>query len=185
MTPEDRELDPAFFLNHQPLTLFRLARARYVNLSGVGAALAPGRWNTLGEEAIYTSTEVGVPLLESLAHTPKNLIASNLALMTLHVSGNWAASENCLIDPGTNGMMRIYKSLAEAREEVPGVPFGAKLRAFAIAVPSVIVPVWNVVLYPASQGFWEHVSLEKLEHFAFDPRLFPDNTPIETSDPAV
>lgn len=71
MTREDLQLDPELFLRQQPLTLYRLARARYANLSGVGAAFAPGRWNREGQEAIYTSTEVGVPVLERLVHTPK------------------------------------------------------------------------------------------------------------------
>jgi RES domain-containing protein len=182
LTPEDRELDPAFFLNHQPLTLFRLARARYANLSGVGAAVAPGRWNRLGEDAIYTSTEAGVPLLERLVHTPKNLIPSNLALMTLRISGNWVADDNHLIDLRTEGHIWICRSLAEAKETIPRVLFALGREIFAVAVPSVIVPVWNVVLYPQGKGFWEHVSLESLEPFAFDPRLFPDNTPVETAD---
>jgi hypothetical protein len=51
---------------------------------------------------------------------------------------------------------------------------------FAVAVHSVIVPVRNVVLFPQGVGFWDHVALETVEPFEFDPRLFPDNTPIET-----
>jgi hypothetical protein len=51
---------------------------------------------------------------------------------------------------------------------------------FAVAVPSVIVPVWKVVLYPQAVGFWDHVTLEAVEPFEFDSSLFPDNTPIET-----
>jgi hypothetical protein len=51
--------------------------------------MAPGRWNLAGEEAIYTSTEMGVPLLERLAHTSKNVIPSNLAMMKIKISGNW------------------------------------------------------------------------------------------------
>jgi hypothetical protein len=54
------------------------------------------------------------------------------------------------------------------------------INAFAVAIPSVIVPVWNVVLYPEGVGFWEHVSLISLEPFEFDPRLFPEETPIES-----
>jgi hypothetical protein len=121
LTPEDRTLDPDFFLTHQPLILYRLARARYANLSGIGAALAPGRWNRSGEEAIYTSTEIGVPLLERLAHSPKDQIPSNLAMMKILVKGNWAkgnwasdARTPSLIDPQTVGCLWIYKSLAAA-----------------------------------------------------------------------
>ena len=183
MTPEDRALDADFFLTQQPLTLFRLARARYANLSGLGAASAAGRWNRLGQEAIYTSTEMGIPVLERLAHTPKDLMPSNLALMKIKVSGEWQrGSGNTLVDPRTGGCMRIYSTLSQADEwhrkkhpELRGVQGD-----FAIAVPSIIVPVWNVVLYPKAMAFWEHVSLESIEAFEFDPRLFPENTPLES-----
>ena len=71
MTPDDLALNPDVLRQKQPLILYRLARARYANLSGIGAALYPGRWNQPGQEAIYTSTEVSVPVLERLVHTPK------------------------------------------------------------------------------------------------------------------
>lgn len=185
MTPEDQALDPSPFFTNKPFTVYRLARARYANLSGVGAALAPGRWNVPGQEAIYTSIEKGVPLLERLAHTPKDLIPSNLALMTIRVTGEWTQLSlhndplpSLLVDEHGGGAIHLYRTLADAKAHV-----FSHLRAtnlFAIAVPSVIVPVWNVVLYPGAPNFfWQHVSLENVEPFEFDPRLFPDNTPIE------
>jgi len=162
LTPEDLELDPSFFLSHQPLTLYRLARARYANLSGIGAAMAPGRWNRRGEEAIYTSTEMGVPILERLVHTPRELIPSNLALMKIGVSGNWESHKNAIIDPKTGGCFWFYRSLAEAKDAFRNGPlmFTAGIRPFAVAVLSVIVPVWNAVLFPQGIAFWEHVSLD-------------------------
>jgi RES domain-containing protein len=89
LTPGDRVLDVEALIQHQPITLYRLTKAEYANLSGVGAALEPGRWNRLGTEAIYTSTQLGVPLLERLAHTPKDQIPCNLALMKIRIDGNW------------------------------------------------------------------------------------------------
>jgi hypothetical protein len=56
------------------------------------------------------------------------------------------------------------------------------MNPFAVAVPSVIVPVWNVVLFPQGRGFWDHVSLESVEPFEFDPRLFPDDIAKEASE---
>ncbi len=183
MTPEDQGLDPDFLLTHQPLTLYRLARARYANLSGIGAAFAPGRWNRYGEEAIYTSTEMAVPVLERLAHTSKDLIPSNLAMMRIQVSGIWEAHRNALIDPNTGGCLWFYRSIAEAKKafQGPGRMFAVGINPFAVAIPSVIVPVWNVVLYPRGIGFWQHVSLDSVEPFQFDPRLFPENTPGEVA----
>lgn|GEM_PF-1375299 len=181
MTPEDQLLPPDFFLAHRPLILYRLAREKYANLSGIGAAEYPGRWNHSGEEAIYTSTEVGVPVLEMLAHTRKDLIPSKLALMRIKISGQWKAQKNSLVDPVTNASLWFYRSIAEAKKAFASPHrFAAGISPFAVAIPSVIVPVWNVVLYPNGIGFWNHVSLENLEVFQFDPRLFPEDTPEES-----
>lgn len=193
MTPEDRALDPSLLLDKSPIILYRLARARFANLSGIGAALTPGRWNAPGQEAIYTSTEAGVPLLERLVHTPKDLIPSNLALMKFRLTGSWDdgfidpdASFNGLIDPKTRGSFWFYSTLAAARDpsgglhEMYSVLRRIELEPLAMAVPSVIVPVWNVVLYPGAPAFWNHVHLESIEPFEFDPRLFPEEAQRET-----
>jgi hypothetical protein len=43
----------------------------------------------------------------------------------------------------------------------------------ALIVPSVIVPEYNVVLYPRATNFEpELVRIESVEEFEFDPRLF-------------
>jgi hypothetical protein len=125
-----------------------------------------------------------VPLLERLAHTPKDLIPSNLALMKIRVSGNWEARKNAIIDPNTGGCLWFYRSLAEAKDAFNDGPlmFTAGIRPFAVAIPSVIVPVWNVVLFHRGLGFWNHVLLESLNALEFDPRLFPENAPAEAPD---
>jgi len=194
LTPEAAFLDSKFLFANQPLTLYRLARAKYANLSGVGAAQFPGRWNRDGQEAIYTSTEQSTTVLERLVHTPKDSIPSNLALMTIRVSGNWRQArwtsnemkvfESGMGDPHTGGSFWFYRSLADAQSDFSSAHsiFDLDINPFAVAVPSVIVPVWNVVLYPQGVGFWDHVALEAVEHFDLDSRLFPDSTPIETFD---
>jgi RES domain-containing protein len=185
LTPEDLPLnsDP---LATESLTLYRLARARYANLSGVGAALAPGRWNLSGEEAIYTSTEMGVPVLERLVHTPKNLIPSNLALMKIRLSGPWVSSqvpvrlgESSMLFAQPGGSIAVFETIAQARKGLASAPHGFSI-FMAIAVPSVIVPVWNVVLYPQNPQFWQQVSLENVVPFEFDPRLFPEDAQTES-----
>jgi RES domain-containing protein len=188
LTPENQSLDSDFFLIHQPLTLFRITKTKFANLSGVGAALVPSRWNRSGEEAIYTSTEVGTCGLEMLAHTHKAMIPSDLALMGIRISGQWEAQKNALIDSRTSACFWFYRSLAEANKAFEGPAhffaggvnlFAGVVNPFAVAVPSVIVPAWNVVLYPGGIGFWDHVSLESVEAYQFDPRLFPEDTPEE------
>lgn len=182
MTREDLQLDPGIFLSQATLTLYRVARSRYANLSGIGAAAAPGRWNRLGQEAIYTSTEIGVPVLERLVHTPKDLIPSNLAMMKIEVTGHWEILKSGITDSQTGGCLWFYPDLGTAKERFVRGPhlFAAGMDVFAVALPSVIVPVWNVVLYPQGRGFWDHVSLESVDRFEFDPRLFPETAVAES-----
>ena len=185
MTPEELPLDPDIFFASQPLTLYRLARAKYANLSGVGAALYPGRWNLPGQQAIYTSTEKSAAILESLAHIPKDLIPSNLALMKIGVSGNWEnIISGALVDRNTGGCFLSYRTITAAKEFLNRHThfIGVVNIPFAVAIPSAIVPIWNVVLYPLAPGFWDHVTLESVEPFELDPRLFPENTPSETPE---
>jgi RES domain-containing protein len=203
--PDDQILDLDFFRPGQPLTLYRIAKTKYANLSGVGAAQTPGRWNRGGWEAIYTSTEKSTPVLEKLVHLPKDLIPSNQALMTIKVSGNWEGrmahpgKHGHLVDRETGGTFLFFRTLIAARhffakghfgspiavtgEARSKVPFywrsALEYNSFAVAVPSVIAPVWNVVLYPQGNGFWDHVKLENIEPFEFDSRLFPEKTPFE------
>jgi len=194
LTPEDRVLDVSIISGRGPLFLYRLARAKYANLSGIGAALRPGRWNSLGEEVLYTSLEQGVPLLELLVHIPKNLIPTNLALMTIKVRGQWELfdfdREVALIDNETGATISVYPTLeaANANRRFYSAYFpvpikkgedGPPRHVIGMAVPSVIVPVWNFVLYPRSESFWSHVSLESVEPFEFDAPLIPENTPVE------
>jgi RES domain-containing protein len=174
-------------MDRERITLYRLAKAEYANLSGAGAALYPGRWNKAGVEAIYTSTEAGVPVLERLVHTPKDQIPSNLAMMKIRLFGRWYHDVSPepllgaglgLIDPSRNVRMLVFSKIKDATRFAHSF---AQADIIAMAVPSVVVPVWNVVLYPQAPGFWHCVSLESVEPFEFDPRLFPEGTPVEAS----
>ncbi|MBV9223793.1 MAG: RES domain-containing protein [Acidobacteriaceae bacterium] len=84
MTAEDLVLPvpaPTF-----PLTLYRLTRARYADLSGIGASMYPGRWNCKGQRVVYTSLSLSTAVLETLAHTDKTEIPDNLVKMEIEIS---------------------------------------------------------------------------------------------------
>ncbi len=172
MTPEDRELDPSSLFQSNTLKLYRLAKRHYANLSGVGAAKTGGRWNRADQEAIYTSTEISTTWLERLVHTPKSMVPKNLALMEIHLDLSG-------ISATTNGPFTVHRSLKAAKFWVDLLQPQAR-PPIAMAVPSAIVPVWNVVLYPDAPGFWGRVSLASVEPVEFDPRLFPTDAIAES-----
>ena len=179
MTPVDQDLDLALLFQTNPLDLYRLTKMKYASLSGKGAALAAGRWNDIGEEAIYTSIELATTVLERLVHTPKETIPSDLALLKIKVAGNWIRSGNILLDRSTSASLTAFTSLADARKAYSALPNPA-WNCFAIALPSVVIPAWNVILYPQRVGFWNHVTLEAIEPFTYDPRLFPEHAVSES-----
>jgi len=76
---------------------------------------------------------------------------------------------------GMDTPFRYFPSIGQAEQLWESVTTPGVLAPIAVAVPSVIVPVWNVVLYPDAPGFWDRVSLSSVERVEFDPRLFsPD-----------
>jgi len=168
LTSLDRELDPKIF-GAGELILYRIARAKYANLSGVGAAKYPGRWNVLNQEAIYTSCDTSTPVLEKLAHLSKDTIPKNQAMMQLVLKGDWQVLTDSMIDHETGAVVQISRSLRAAEAIWPRWETGSTI---ALAVPSVIVPAWNMVLFPDAPQFWQHVYLGEVEPFDFDPRLF-------------
>ncbi len=69
------------------MEVFRIAQETYADdLSGNGARLFGGRWNSEGLFAVYTSSFRSLSLLETLAHTPaKMLDVKKYFLITLAI----------------------------------------------------------------------------------------------------
>ncbi len=56
------------------MELYRITQQQYAeDLSGDGAKLFGGRWNSEGFSALYTSSSRSLALLETLAHTPAKM----------------------------------------------------------------------------------------------------------------
>jgi hypothetical protein len=102
-------------------------------------------------------------------------------MMRIQLSGEWKDHGEYLIDHRTEAAIEIFASLdlAELSFNMKGNPKGSNL--IAIAVPSVVVAVWNVVLYPQAATFFDHVSVEDEVPFEFDPRLFAEGAVLEAS----
>jgi len=161
------------------LILYRLAQVRFATLAGSGSALYPGRWNLPGQRAVYTSLEIGTCVLERLVHqSDKNLIPDDAVLMRIQLRGEWVEQEllngaRLWFDARSGCTIFCFRSLEAAASLVPGKK-GPSPGLIAILVPSVVVPVYNAVLYPDAAGFDEHVALTDVSQFTFDPRLFPE-----------
>ncbi len=139
------------------------------DLSGGGAKLTGGRWNSKGVAVVYAATTIALATLETLAHLGGNIAIRNAFLVQISVpAALWTRRE-----------------IIEAKDlpptwlaEPPGsttIEFGdgwlKGLSAPLLLVPSVIVPEeYNVLINPSHPGA-RRIKSVVLRQYTYDPRL--------------
>jgi len=124
------------------MELFRIAKEKFAtDLSGNGARLYGGRWNSEGVFAVYTSSTRALALLETLAHTPaKMLEVQSYLLITLSA-------------------------------RTTGDQFLRDKKELLIAVPSVLVPEeFNYVINPL-HAVMKRIKITHKRKIQFDKRI--------------
>ena len=68
------------------MIIYRLATEQYIeDLSGTGAKLFGGRWNTAGMPALYATENISLALVEILVRTDKTLMPPDYMLLKLEI----------------------------------------------------------------------------------------------------
>jgi RES domain-containing protein len=150
------------------MNTFRIAQNQYAHdLSGKGAELFGGRWNSIGIPLLYSSQHRSLCILEHLAHLPEGAFLNGYSLITIefpdsstvqeinlaHLSNDW---KNNPISPDTRKL---------------GNKFAEDCQCLALKVPSVLVPAeFNILLNPRHPDF-KLVKLVLIEPFVYDERL--------------
>lgn len=140
---------------------WRLARKVHADLSGEGARLTGGRWNSPGHPAVYLASEASLALLEVRVHLdlPLELLPGDYVYMEIEL-GDLGIEDTAL--PSDQDHCRAI-----------GDRWLASLRTPLLRVPSVIVPFSsNLILNPRHPEAARAKSLN-LHPCSFDPRLWP------------
>jgi RES domain-containing protein len=148
-----------------PQHAFRVTRRPYADLSGEGARLVGGRWNSPGRAALYLAESRALAILETLVHLdldeqtiPPDYVLMDIDLSMLAGKSGWLA-EGPAVPPSDADCRAI------------GDEFLAARRALALRVPSVMVPhASNYVVNPAHPLIGQ-VQVKAIDPFAFDRRL--------------
>ena len=151
------------------MIVYRLARTRFKNdLSGRGAEIAGGRWNSIGIPALYTGESRALCALEIAVHTPLNVVPKDYLLITLEIPGHIKIEEVFLKD-----LPPDWKSFPEVRyTQTLGDRFFREGKYLALKVPSAIIRGdHNIILNPFHEDF-KLVKVVSAEPFEFDQRLF-------------
>ena len=143
------------------MDLWRLCRRPHADLSGEGARIFGGRWNSPGRPVVYLAEHPALAALEVRVHLdlPFGLLPNDFVLMRAQVPDG-------LIGEVADASVAVSETVAT------GDAWLAEGRSMALRVPSVLLPyAWNVLLNP------RHVDLARagigsIEAFHFDPRLW-------------
>lgn len=138
------------------------------DLSGTGAKINGGRWNSRGIEVLYTAENISLANLEVAVHLSLDLIPDDYYLIEIEFPGN------------TSVLKLDHASLPTDWDSIPhsestqliGDEFLNKNEYLALKAPSAIVKQEsNYILNPNHPGF-KDVEIITIEPFNFDNRLF-------------
>lgn len=114
------------------------------DLTGGGAAASPGRWNDLGQVALYTAPTIAIAVLETAAHVDDAGLPLNKYLVRLNVpDAAWAARE--VLDVSTRPLTWSAIPAGHASVRI-GADWLRGGTAPILVVPSVIVPEESATL---------------------------------------
>lgn len=137
---------------------WRICRAPFAGLSGDGARLYGGRWNSAGHPVIYAASTAALAVLEVRVHLdlPLDLLPDDYVLVT--------------IDLGELSIENVA--------EIPPLPqaFGdtwlREQRSPLLRVPSAIVPESTNLLLNVAHPASSDARVASTRPFAFDRRLW-------------
>jgi RES domain-containing protein len=148
------------------ISCWRLCDARFeaTALTGEGAALVGGRWNSPGRRVVYASESRALALLEQLVHFDVDLMPRTLIAVTIMIPDGLDTARMPSPDDGGRGFLDQSDTRAFGDEWL------AQRETVALAVPSAVVSQEsNYLLNPEHPSFAS--VLHRAEPFWIDPRL--------------
>ena len=151
------------------MEIYRITQKEYAgDLSGNGARLFGGRWNSEGFFALYASSTRSLALLETLAHTPaKFLDIKEYQLITISIPDNTATEKIALENLLTGWDAPDTRPFTKKKGDL----FLGEKKTLLLAVPSVMMPEEiNYVLNPLHEAM-KQVKIINRRRIFFDKRV--------------
>lgn len=147
------------------MTIYRLGNGSYASdLSGEGAKLFGGRWNSVGRSSLYTSEYISLCILEILAKASRHTTPDNYTLLTLEIP------ENLSSEIKLNKLKENWQIHLEYTRFI-GDEFLKENEKLTLKVPSAIVPQeHNFLINPLHKDF-KKVKIISTELLNLDKRL--------------
>lgn len=151
------------------MIVFRLSKSKFASdLSGKGAEISGGRWNSKGTAVVYTSESRALCTTEIAVHTPLGNLPLDYKLISIEIPDDIPIQEFDLIYLPSD-----WKTIPQAHStQLIGDNFVAKGLFCVLKVPSVVVQdEFNYLINPAHSESHK-IRIKAIEPFNFDERLF-------------
>jgi RES domain-containing protein len=150
------------------MIVFRLSKTKYArDLSGKGAEIAGGRWNSKGIAAIYTSASRALCTTEIAVHTPLGNVPQDYQIISIKIpdAGIYELPEASL--------PKEWKAFPHSMStQKIGDRFVREGKFLVMRVPSAVVQGdFNYVINPVHRDL-SKVKIVNVQPFSFDERLF-------------
>lgn len=149
------------------MIIYRLATGLHkYDLSGTGAKLLGGRWNSPGVAALYTAENISLAVLEILVRADRTTIPLSYTLLKISVPDN-AKTINI-------SEIKLKRSWEDdiAYTQWMGNEILKANEALLLKVPSAIVPEENNYIINTTHSDFKKVKIITSSGFDFDKRLF-------------
>jgi RES domain-containing protein len=150
------------------MILYRITQEQYANdLSGRGAEIHGGRWNSPGRRVVYCSTTASLALLETLAWTQLALLLkSGFVLNTIR------CDSESIRDISTALLSGGWMSTAAYPEtQRIGDAWLEENATLMLRVPSAVLPLESNILLNPRHPEMAHVHVADQYDLVLDPRL--------------
>lgn len=149
------------------MVLYRIAKCNYADdLTGTGARLYGGRWNSEGKSMLYLASSRSLAVLEVLVHLSPLIIPDNFCVAEIEVPDHSIIPIDIASLPGNWRDVSAPVILKEMGDE-----FLKSDKYLLMKVPSAVVPAeYNYLLNPLHPDA-KDVRVVIKEPFGFDERL--------------
>ena len=149
------------------MILYRIAKCDYVaDISGTGARLYGGRWNSIGRPMVYLASSRSLAILEVLVHLSPAIFPGGFCLAQFDVP----ADNIVTLMPG-DLPANWHDILSPNQLKKIGDKFLKEQKSLLLKVPSAIVPEeFNYLVNPMHPEA-SKIKLIKQQLFNFDERL--------------
>lgn len=151
------------------MEVFRLSREKYAkNLSGKGAAIKGARWNSIGTELIYTSSNRSLAMAEVAVHFTLATLPADYLMMTIHIPDD--ISMKIL---NITGLPENWNAFPHpVQTQTIGDTFIAEGKYCVLKIPSVVTQGDHNLLINPKHPEFSKIKVISTEKFPFDKRIF-------------